>query len=415
MGGPKDSVAYLWIVSCMGGWPCPAGSDFGRLTTGCPTWSWPSGCIAAWRVAPLLLSLVLVGAPRALAQEVIEVDYETERVVIDDPYQRSLAVDMLAIDHARGILYVEDREELEGVMSFSLLTGERLNVVRYATGGGPNELPQAKAGFALASGGNLFVADPSKVLELDPLGAVVSYWLPRAPMRLGICSFAGEPAVPTVGGVVRRNPGGPDRGVGSNALVGESVRADNLEEGRAIADRAWRARAACNEEAAFVVESFEDEADSVYVYYLDGREDGRVAIPAVSTRRWGISCGLTVLGVRIIRGGRCPEWNERMRPSLDENGNLVLVSTIGFGLSLTGAIVDPKSGCHAVLRHRWQPESKVVATYADSAVVFHREVVTNEDGGVRVGSRAGRVTLNPLRRVSGEPCADMVPSVTGGG
>ena len=370
-------------------------------------------CLPQHRVGvPVLLSLVLVGAPRALAQQVLEVDYDTERVVIDDPFYRSFAFDMLAIDHARGILYVEDREEPEGVMSFSLLTGERLNVVRYAKGGGPNELPQNKAGFALAPGGNLFVADPSKVLELDPLGEVVSYWLPRAPTRLGICSFGGEPAVPTVGGVVRRNPDGPDLGIGSNALVGETVRADNLEEGRAIADRAWRARAACNEEAAFVVESYEDEADSVFVYYLDGREEGRVAIPAVSTRRWGISCGLTIAGVRIIRGGRCPEWNERLRPSLDENGNLVLVSTIGFGLSLTGVIIDPESGCHALLRHRPRPESDVVATYADSAVVFHREVVPTERG-VRIGAHAGRVTLNPLRRVSGEPCADMVPSVTG--
>ena len=150
----------------------------------------------------------------------------------------------------------------------------------------------------------------------------------------------------------------------------------------------------------FVVESFEDEADSVFVYYLDGREDGRVAIPAESTRRWGISCGLTVLGVRIRRGGRCPEWNEMLRPSLDENGHLVLVSTRGFGLSLTGVIIDPESGCHALLRHRWQPESDVVATYADSAVVFHRETVPTERG-VRIGAHAGRVTLNPLRRVSG--------------
>ena len=365
----------------------------------------------SWFVVTLL-SLVLVGAPRALAQQILEVDYDTERVVIDDPYQRSLALDMLAIDHARGILYVEDREELEGVMSFSLLTGERLNVVMYAKGGGPNELPQNKAGFALAPGGNLFVADPSKVLELDPRGEVVSYWLPRAPMRLGICSFAGEPAVPTVGGVVRRNPGGTDLGIGANALVGESVRANSIEEGRAIADRTWRARVACNEEAAFVVESFENEADSVYVYYLDGREDGRVAIPTVSTRRWWIRCSVTILGVRM--GQPCAEWNESLRPSLDENGNLVLVSTRGIRLPLTGVIIDPESGCHALLRHRPQPGSRVVATYADSAVVFHRETTTT-DGGVSIGANAGRVTLNPLRRVSGEPCAGMVPSVAGPG
>ena len=367
----------------------------------------------SWRVFTLLLSLVLVGAPRALAQQVLEVDYETERVVIDDPYQRALATYMLAIDHARGILYVEDREELEGVMSFSLLTGERLNVVRYAKGGGPNELPQNKAGFALAPGGNLFVADPSKVLELDPLGEVVSYWLPRAPTRLGICSFGGEPAVPTVGGVVRRNPDGPDQGVGSDALVGESVAAASFEEGRAIASRTWLARVACNEEAAFVVKSFEDEPDSVFVYYLDGREEGRVAIPAVSTRRWWRRCTVTLGGVRMRRP--CPEWNESMQPSLDDNGNLVLVSTRGIRLPLTGVIIDPRSGCHAILRHRPQPGSRVVAIYADSAVVFHKEAVPNERGGVNLGSHAGRVTLNPLRRVSGEPCADMVPSVTGRG
>ena len=298
---------------------------------------------AGWRVALLLLSLVLVGAPQALAQQVLEVDYETERVVIDDPYNRSLAFDMLAIDHVRGILYVEDLEELEGVMSFSLLTGERLNVARYSKGGGPNELPQNKAGFALAPGGNLFVADPSKVLELDPRGEVVSYWLPSGPMRLGICSFAGEPAVPTVGGVVRRNPGGPDLVIGSNAVVDETVSADSFEEGRAIADRMWRARVACNEEAAFVVKSFEDAADSVYVYYLDGREDGRLEIPPESTRRWWSRCSVTIRGVRM--GRPCPEWNERLRPSMDDNGNLVLVTTIGFELPLTGVIIDPESGC----------------------------------------------------------------------
>ena len=100
---------------------------------------------------------------------------------------------------------------------------------------------------------------------------------------------------------------------------------------------------------------------------------------------------------------------------MDGNGNLVLVSTIGFGLSLTGVIIDPESGCHALLRHRPQPESDVVAIYADSAVVFHRDVEPTEGGGVRVSARAGRVTLNPFRRVSGEPCADMLPSVTGPG
>ena len=48
-----------------------------------------------WRLFPLLLTLFLVGAPRVLAQQVLEVDYETERVVIDDPLHRSLALDML--------------------------------------------------------------------------------------------------------------------------------------------------------------------------------------------------------------------------------------------------------------------------------------------------------------------------------
>ena len=206
------------------------------------------------------------------------------------------------------------------MMSFSLLTGERLNVVRYSKGGGPNELPQNKAGFALAPGGHLFVADPSKVLELDPLGEVVSYWLPRAPMRLGICSFGGEPAVPTVGGVVRRSAGGPDRGYRIKRSDGRErhsgqprTRAGHSRQRLGVPG--WSAMRRRHSSWSLLRMR---PTRCTCTTWTAGRTADLSAPPRVDKEVVGSVVGLTILGVRIIRGGRCPDWNERLRPSMDE-------------------------------------------------------------------------------------------------
>lgn len=43
----------------------------------------------------------------------------------------------------------------------------------------------------------------------------------------------------------------------------------------------------------------------------------------------------------------CPTWNERLYPSLDDRGNIVLM---GNHAEIAGALVNPETGCYAVLR-----------------------------------------------------------------
>ena len=65
-------------------------------------------------------SLVLAGGP-ATAQEVVEIDMELGRTIIDSEY-RSLYSGRAVVDWDRGLLYGDDREEPEGIMVFSLAT-----------------------------------------------------------------------------------------------------------------------------------------------------------------------------------------------------------------------------------------------------------------------------------------------------
>ena len=63
------------------------------------------------------------------------------RTIIDDQW-RSMGSVTLAVDHDRGILYVNDAEEPEGIMAFSLSTGERIRVLPAREGDGPHEFSQ---------------------------------------------------------------------------------------------------------------------------------------------------------------------------------------------------------------------------------------------------------------------------------
>ena len=68
-------------------------------------------------IIPLAVAAIF-GAPAADAQQVLEIDYATGRTIIDDQW-RSMRASDLAVDRGRGILYVIDAEEPEGVMAFS--------------------------------------------------------------------------------------------------------------------------------------------------------------------------------------------------------------------------------------------------------------------------------------------------------
>ena len=354
----------------------------------------------------LLIAGWAVGGGSADAQQVLEINYSAGRTVIDDEW-RAIRYQS-AIDHGRGILYVRDYEEPEGVMAFSLETGEWLRTIRAATGGGPLELPHGISGLSVAPDGRLYIAGKTRVIEFDPDGVHLSTWTPHAPPRFGlVCDLGGQPAVPTVGGVVRRGDDGADQPVGPRvAQIGLDPEDGAVDESMSdeISRLLMTARMGCTPEAAFVATEYDDHTDSIAIYYRESNREGRLPIPADLAREQR-----QTVGPRVATDGR---------------GNLVLigVSVIlqdrsqGRGVSLMGAVVDPWTGCHAIVRN---PEPYMRAQsfrgiYRDSAVValrYHEETRENGRRVVTFHQYANKVTLYPLRRISGDPCPGMLPSV----
>lgn len=75
--------------------------------------------------ATILYSIAAaLGATAAGAQQVLEIDTTTGRVIIDDEWRAIRTMEDMPLDRTRAILYVTDAEEQEeGVMAISLETG----------------------------------------------------------------------------------------------------------------------------------------------------------------------------------------------------------------------------------------------------------------------------------------------------
>ena len=120
------------------------------------------------------------------AQEIVEIDLEAGRTIIDDEY-RSLYGGRVAVDWTRGLLYGDDRQEPDGFMVFSLVTGEWIRTVFAPRGDGPGELTDGKTGLALAPNGGLYISGYVRVLEFDSLGTRINTWTQVRPATEGAC------------------------------------------------------------------------------------------------------------------------------------------------------------------------------------------------------------------------------------
>ena len=352
---------------------------------------------SAATIAKIVAACTIVA--KSDAQEVVEIDYDSGRHMISDQW-RSIHIEprRMAVDRARGTLYVRDDEEPNGVIAFSLATGEWLRTYRFQRGGGPRELAQGWAGMASGSGGRLYVSGIRKVLEFDSLGRYVSHWQPRVPERRAVCDLGGQPAVPGQAGVLRRRLEGGDEAVGRGFIHGSTIRVANIDdvasvdEGMSLDHRIFNASMVCDETTAYVAFDYEDGPDSVFVYSRQGKE-GRLPVPNEFT-------------------GDRPKWNRRLTPTSDGRGNVVL---IGYDDVVPAAIVDPDTRCYAMIRNRRHELSRsLVRVYRDSALVVHRHTVdtVTSDGTPATlrYSTAHKVSLHPFQRVSGEPCPGMLPS-----
>ena len=362
------------------------------------------GCRATTLLAiAAALGAPVVGAPRVDAQQVLEIDTAAGRVIIDDEWRAVHTLQAMTLDRDRAIIYVNDAEEPEGVMAFSLDTGEWLQTIRTPTGDGPFELSRGKTGMALGGDGSLYVSGYVRVLEFDPLGVPVSSWRPRAAVPTGVCAFDGQPAIPAGRGVIRRGPNGEDEVIGPG---------DGERAAAAAGESRYRPEIACGEDAAYVLSSNEESPDSV-IGYRRGGETVRFAVPAEVAEGWeGCTVPVTVLpGVPTV-DLPCSNITRRLNPSLDGHGDVVL---LGHNAVVSGAIIDPETGCYAVMR---KPAPSfaydALGVYRDSALVFRYDTGRTVQGNritISTYSEANRVSLHPLRRVDGEPCPGMLPSV----
>ena len=373
---------------------------------------------------PGVAALATLLAPAVDAQQVLEIDFTAGRTIIDDEW-RSMSGSMAA-DWDRNILYVLDKEEPEGIMAFSLETGEWIRTISTPRGDGPHEFSQGRQEFAVARGGGLYVSGLLRVLEYDPQGRPIDSWRPLASSTGEVCNFAGAPAVLTHGGVVRRGPNGTDETIGAVGARDLGLDAETPPDARPMLLRLLNAKLACSEDAAYVLmskgylgagqEGSGAGVDSILVYYRNG-EEGRVAVPAEG------AYGRGKCEQKVMIGGRertrpCPHWSQSADMSLDDLGNIVL---FGLDSRTHGAIINPETGCYALIRSpmgsAMTARNMPVGIHADSVLVFRNATreVTDQQGrtvnSVLIGS-ATRASLHPLRRVSGEPCPGMLPSVS---
>ena len=329
--------------------------------------------------------------------------------VIDDEW-RALGSYLVAVDWDRNILYAHDAEEPEGVMAFSLETGEWLRTISTPGGDGPHEFSQGRTDIDIAPDGGLYISGSVRVVEYDPQGMPIDSWRPEVPLTRSVCNFGGAPAVPTQGGVVRRGPDGTNEAVGPVRARGRSIDAETMDDINTIFVRLRNAKIACSHDVAYVSMSYPEGPDSLFTYNRSG-EVGRLVVPVEGARKCMQGEQRTSDG-RLVQPERpCPHWSQGAQLSFDDLGNVVL---LGLDTSIHGAIINPETGCYALVRTTTGNPHTPVSVHADSVLVFHRPFEITSRGGqtfIHVDDSANGVFLHPLRRVSGEPCPGMLPSV----
>ena len=334
-----------------------------------------------------LLLAILATPAIGSAQQILEVDYSTGRTIIDDEW-RAIRPGNLVADWDRSLLYVHDAEEPNGIMIFSLETGEWVRTISTPRGDGPFEFSQGKASMAPAKDGGLYISGVHRVITYDTDAKPVGSWTPRAPMRQAVCDLGGKPTVPIPNGVLRYEL----EAIGPDAVARESIGViSSVEEGRVRAQQMIGARIICTENRAFVVLTYEEGPDSVFVYHSSGEVD-RVSVPTEFTEDWGCKMG----------GKPCPPWSRNLHPSFDDRGNLVLLSN---DWRTGGTIINPETGCYAILQKDVRNDlTRVpVRVRGDSVLVFQQDQGENGTLQLFMGS-TNKVSMHPLRTVSGEPC-----------
>ncbi len=342
------------------------------------------------RAASLIVAAVAgIQAAPAIAQQVLEADPEGGRTVIDGPFRAiSTPPNLVAINHLQRLVTLIDLEEFEGVMTFSLVTGEPVRTVHIRRGDGPAEL-RGITSITPAADGGIYVSNPNRVLEFDSHGAFEGSWSVLDLTGRNVCELDGEPAaIVERGYLVRRGTDGSGEPFGEWSIDSGPGAIDS----ETIIRIHYGTVLACTRGAAYVVTVPEQGPVGPFSVVQQEGPTGQLELPT------------EFLGER--------DWLRSFLTSLDGQGNIVVISEDNL---IWGAVIDPDTGCYAVLRNSGGSGVGLFrGIHGDSAVVLHRDYEDHIGGGrvVRVvHGTAARISLVPFRRVSGDACPGMFSSI----
>ena len=339
-----------------------------------------------WSAGILALA---AGISEAAAQQVLEVDMDAGREVVGG--LEYLFGFEAVVDYGRRQVLVTEAADPLAVTAYSLDDGSVQGVFGGGPAGdGPGELTHVDA-VALGPEGVL-VAGIGRVLYWGWSGALLHQWRPTAPSTNDVCAFNGRPAVPLQQGIVFRGDDGESVALGGKAAPEFDFAAASETDVRRAA---WTTFLACADSVAYRLDGYRH----VLAEYKRGSEPRAVAIPEdvmeAARKRMESS------SESFFRPGYD-------KPFLADDGRLVVV-TITWGV--TGAVVNPATGCYALLKDDTDPLGRdYVGMLGDSLVTLEasREPVTTT---VYEGKRhpvfstnPSYIFVRPVRPASGEPC-----------
>lgn len=348
--------------------------------------------------------LAVIWTVPVLGQERLEIVSEEGRTVLGG-IEWGFSEEVMAVDHVQRLIYVSDLSDPFAAFALSLEDGSLRGTYGAGEGDGPGELRRPLAAVAVAPDG-VMASDGGRVNHWAAAGDLLSTWRPHematpggAATHFAICSFRGQPAVPTLTGILLRSPEGEGNPFGARSRAPAAVDSEFMRD-------LISAEIACTENVAYVW-----MGSRLTAYAADGTTtDIRIPAPfeeEVARRRQVARS--REQSVSRPSSGPMIMFGSSPRLSTDGRGRLVLSQKPRYGRELIGAAIDPHAGCSSLILDRNDRvlERVFMGVHADSAIVYQRHTRSREVGGRTVEGVedvAYRITLSPLRRIDGEPC-----------
>lgn len=323
------------------------------------------------------------------AQQVLAVDMDAGRELAGGP-EYVFANLSASMDYGRRLVLVPEIVDPMVVRAYSLEDGSVEGVFgNPRRGDGPGELTQLYRTVTGSDG--VFMSGPGRVLYWSWSGALLYHWTPTAPLTHRLCALDGRPAVALEEGVVFRGDDGESIALGGEARTWLKTTPVSHE---ASVDAYMSVQLACAGSSAYVLAG----VDHALTEYRLGAEPRRIPMPAE-----------LVEAASKMRELTSREWGYgNMFPA--DDGRLVITRVTDVD-ELVGAVVDPETGCYALLKQ--QPPGgfpTYVGMFADSVVMLEasRDPTVRMIDGRRISvysSDKSYMFVRPVRAVAGEPCS----------